>query len=346
MRLRMVLKTVIIAVVVMAVCLPVPITVNTAAQPVGSIQASGSLRLLQTIPLPGVKGRIDHMAIDSEGKRLFIAAFGNNTLEIVDLREGRRIRTISGLHEPQDVYYAADSGKIFVSNGSDGSLLFFDSHSLHLMSSINFRDDADNLRYDPRSKHLYVGYGEGALGIVDAGSGNVVGGIRLAGHPEAFQLESKGSRIFVNIPSVEHVAVVDRAKRSVIDVWPLKASGNFPMALDEKSHRLFIGCRRPATMLIYDTESGREVSRVDIGSDVDDIFYDAVHRQIYTSCGAGFVYIIRQKDADHYEVAARMKTVRGARTSRFEPELMLFYLAVPGGSGTSAEIFVYDLKTK
>lgn len=316
---------------------------NTVASLAGVKQDSEALHLVQTIPLSGVKGRIDHMALDIAGQRLFVSALGNDTLEIVDLRSSKRIRSISGLHEPQDVYYVADLGKFFVSNGADGSLLLFDSHSFRLIGGINFHDDADNLRYDSRRRNLYVGYGNGALGIVDADAGKVIGDIRLAGHPEAFQLESAGPRIFVNVPSARSVAVIDRNKRSVIDVWQIEASGNFPMALDERGHRLFIGSRQPAKLLIYDTESGRRVTSVDIGGDVDDVFYDDKRKQLIASCGEGFVYIIRQVDANRYEVIGKMQTVRGARTSRYVPELGLLYLAVPTMAGQSAEIRVYSL---
>ncbi len=339
-------KIVSTAIVVMAASLLVLMKMNTTARPAGATQEVGPLRLVQSILLPGVKGRIDHIAINIRGQRLFIAALGNDTLEIVDLHSGRRIHSITGLHEPQDVIYVPEISRIFVSNGADGSVSIFDSRSLRPVGSVAFRDDADNLRYDARSKSLYVGYGNGAVGIVDARSGEIVGDIRLAGHPEAFQLEGKGPRIFVNIPSARQVAVVDREKRSVISVWPLNDSGNFPIALDEKRHRLFIGCRHPARILIYDTESGEEVSKVDIGGDADDIFYDDANRQIYASCGEGFVDIIHQTDSDHYALMARMKTARGARTSRFEPGAMLFYLAVPGESGKSAEIRVYGVATK
>ncbi len=306
---------------------------------------SGPLRLVQMITLPTVKGRIDHMALDVAGQRLFIAALENNTLEIVDLRSGRRIQSIGGLHEPQDVYYLAESDRIIVSNGGDGSLRFFDGHSLNLTRNINFHDDADNLRYDPQTKYLYLGYGKG-LGIVDTRSDNVIGDIGFSGHPEAFHLESAGPRIFVNIPSARQVAVIDRTKRSVIAVWPLKGAGNFPIALDEERHRLFVGCRHPARMLIYDTQSGSKISEVDIGLDADDIFFDAANRQIYASCGQGYIVVIHQKDADHYEVTARVKTRQGARTSRFAADQSRLYVAAPAMPGKSAVIFVYAVVTK
>ncbi len=306
---------------------------------------SGPLRLVQTIPLPKVKGRIDHMALDDAGQRLFIAAFENNTIEVVDLRSGKRIQTIGGLHEPQDVYYLAEPGRIVVSNGRDGSLRFFDGHSLSLIRNINFHEDADNLRYDSQTKYLYLGYGKG-LGIVDTKSEKVIGDIGLSGHPEAFQLESRGPRIFVNIPSAGQIAVVNRVNRGVIADWSLKGADNFPMALDEKRHRLFVGCRHPAKMFIYDTESGKKVSEVVIGLDVDDIFFDTANRRIYASCGQGFIDVIYQKDADHYEVTARIRTRQGARTSRYSADRGKLYVAAPGRSGKSAVIFVYAVVTK
>ncbi len=159
------------------------------------------LRLVQTIPLPNVEGRIDHMAVDVEGQRLFIADLGNNTLEVIDLRAGKRVRSITGLHEPQGVVYVPEIKEIFVANGGDGTLEVFDGYSFNLINSIKFSDDADNIRYDAIVKHIYVGYGNGALGIINATSGKRIGDIELEGHPESFQIENPGARIFVNIPS-------------------------------------------------------------------------------------------------------------------------------------------------
>ncbi len=299
-------------------------------------------RLIQTIPLQGVKGRIDHMAADVKGNRLFVAALGNNSLEVVDLRAGKRIRQIRGLQEPQGVAYVDEFNKIFLTNGGDGSCKVFDGDSFHLVETIKFSNDADNVRYDPLAKYVYVGYGNGALGIVDASIWKHIGDIPLSGHPESFQLEGSGPKVFVNVPGAKNITVADRMKRVVIGTWTVEgARGNFPMAMDESSRRLLIGCRQPPKMVVYDTESGKEVTRFDIAGDVDDIFFDSARKRIYASSGEGFLNVLQQIDADHYSILAKTSTAAGARTSLFVPGQGRLYVAVPHRDGRQAEIRVY-----
>src|SRR4029077_12715456 len=133
-------------------------------------EEAGPLRLIQTIPLRNVEGRIDHMAVDLKGERLFIAALGNNTVEILDLRAGKHIGTITGLHEPQGVGFVSEFKKLFVANAQSGACDIFDSSSLKLIKSVKFSDDADNIRYDATARRVYVGYGSGGLGVIDAAS--------------------------------------------------------------------------------------------------------------------------------------------------------------------------------
>jgi len=189
---------------------------------------------------------------------------------------------------------------------------------------------------------LYVGYGAGALGLIEATSAKHLGHIPLKGHPESFQLEQTGPRIFVNVPSAHHIAVVDRDKRALITTWPLQgAEANFPMALDETHHRLFVGVRTPPMLMVIDTESGKEIGRVPSVGDADDLFYDASHRRIYIAGGAGLLSIVEQEDADHYTPVATMPTASGARTALFVPELARLYVAVPHRGTQGAEIRVY-----
>lgn len=304
---------------------------------------SAALKLVQTIPLPNVEGRIDHMAVDLKGQRLFVAALGNNTVEVIDLREGKRVRTITGLHEPQGVGFLPDLNKLFVANGKSGACDIFDGASLKLVKSVKFSDDADNVRYDAGARRVYVGYGGGALGVLDAATADHLGDIKLDGHPESFQLEKSGRRIFVNVPTSKKVAVVDREKRAVIATWPIAEAGaNFPMALDEEHHRLLVGARKPVKLIVFDTESDRPVGNLDIPGDADDIFYDAARRQIYISGGEGFIGILRQDDADHYTMVGKVPTAAGARTSFFVPELNRLYLAVPHRGKQTAEIRIYE----
>src|SRR5947209_1713596 len=232
-------------------------------------QSNEPLRLERTIPLPNVQGRIDHMSIDVKNQRLFIAALGNNTVEVIDIEHGKRIHSIPGLREPQGVLYLADVNRLYVANGEDGTLRIFDGSSYEPIKSIDFGDDADNIRFDVDKKHVYVGYGSGALAMINE-NGTKVAEIKLDAHPESFQLEKNGPRLFVNLPKPRKVAVVDRTTASVIAKWGTDgAFSNYPMALDEKNHRLFIVCRLPARLVILDTNSGTAIGKLPVIGDSD-----------------------------------------------------------------------------
>src|SRR5438552_4348281 len=266
-------------------------------------QTADLLKLTKTIPLPGVKGRFDHFAADVQSKRLFVAALGNNTLEVIDLAKGKRLKSISGLHKPTGVVYLPEVNQIGVANGDDGTFKLFDGASYELLNNLSGLDDADNVRRDPKTKLIYVGYGGGALAILDSTGQQRVGEVKLPAHPESFQLESNGSHIFVNVPDAKQVAVINREKRDLSAKWPMeKCQANFPMALDETNHRLFVGCRRPARLVAFDTGTGKSVTDLAISGDTDDLFYDAALKRIYISCGKGFIVVIDQRDPDHYHL--------------------------------------------
>jgi WD40 repeat protein len=219
------------------------------------------LQLKQTIALPGVEGRIDHFALDPAGDRLFVCALGNNTVEVLDLRKGQRIHSITGLGAPQGIAYIPEPDRLFVANDKGGICKIYDAKSYQAVGEINLKDDADNVRYDDASKRIYVGFGTGGIGIISASEGKIIGAIRLPGHPESFELEKQGHCIFVNVPNARQVAVIDREKSEVITTWKTDgALGNFPMAFDEANHRLLIGCRTPPKLVVLDTESGNVVA--------------------------------------------------------------------------------------
>jgi len=301
-----------------------------------------SLTLIKTIPLPNVEGRIDHMAADVANQRLFVAALGNNTVEVLDLKDGKVIQSLQGFAEPQGIAYVPELNRLFVANGADGTCRILEGQSLKTISKIELGDDADNVRYDAAAKKIYVGYGDGALAVIDAKTGEKIGDIKMDNHPESFRLATTGQNIFVNVPNANHIAVVDREKGKVIEKWSLtEAKANFPMYLDEANHRMFVGCRNPSKVLVYDTTTGKLVTSVSISGDTDDLFYDANNKLIYVSCGAGSIDIIKQTDADHYTKIQTLPTVSGARTSYFVPELKILCLAVPHRGNQTTEIRVY-----
>lgn len=291
-------------------------------------QTTPLLRSEKTIGLPDVQGRIDHMSLDAKGQRLFVAALGNNTVEVIDIKEGKRIKTIAGLREPQGVLYVPDNDRLYVANGKDGSVRIFDGTSYTLLKTIDFGDDADNLRYDSRHQRVYVGYGGGAIAAI-ANQGNKGDEIKLDAHPESFQLDKDNSRIYVNLPGSHKVAVLDVDKHSVLAKWGTgMAFANYPMTLDEADHRLFVVTRMPARLLVFDTESGKIIQSLPVVGDCDDVFYDKARKRIYASGGEGAISVIDQKDADHYAEAERIPTVKGARTSFFSTDLDRLFLAV------------------
>ncbi|MGE5376473.1 MAG: YncE family protein [Bacteroidota bacterium] len=303
------------------------------------------MKLIQTIPLPGVEGRIDHLSVDLKGQRLFVAAVGNNTVEALDLKSGALIHTISNLSEPQSALFIPGFNKLFVTNGGNGLLQIFDGSSFAELSRVDLPGDADNIRYAESDKSVVVGYGNGSLSFIDAESGKATSDVKLDGHPESFQLESAGSRIFINIPDANQITVVDRQQQKVVSKWFMTSGlSNFPMALDESQHRLFVGFRIPAKLEIFDTETGQSVASLDGPGDMDDVFYDATHKLIYAIGGEGSVDIFHQQDANHYQSVTRIPTAAGARTGLWVPEWNRLFIAVPHKAAHEAEIRVYELQ--
>ena len=301
------------------------------------------VKLTQTIPLQGVEGRIDHFALDAVGNRLFVAALGNNSVEVVDLRKGERVKSITGLGSPQGIAFVPEFNRLFVANDKDGILKIYDAKSFQPVGELNFKDDADNIRYDEAAKKIYVGYGSGGIAVVNAADGKQVRSIKLSAHPEAFELEK--SRIFVNVPNSRHVAAIDPDKGQVIATWKTDlAFGNFPMALDEANHRLFVGCRMPSKLVVLNTESGEVVTKIDISGDPDDVFYDKKRHRIYAICGAGKIDTIEQSNENSYQALPKVDTADGARTGLFVPERDILFVAVPHRSSQPAEIRAYHVE--
>jgi len=308
-------------------------------------QSAVPLKLKQTIPLSGVEGRIDHFAFDPAGERLFVCALGNNTVEVLDLRKGERVHSITGLDAPQGVAYVPELDRVFVANEKGGICRIYDGKSFQALGELNFEADADNVRYDQATKKIYIGFGSGGIAVVNALDGKQVGSIKLSAHPEAFQLEKNGSRIFVNVPNSRHIAVIDRDKREVVARWKTDlAFGNFPMALDESNHRLFVGCRLPSRLVVLNTDSGDVVAKIDISGDSDDVFYDSKRHRIYAICGAGKIDIIDQTDPNTYTASTKVDTADGARTGLFVSERDTLFVAVPHHGSQKAEIRAYRIE--
>lgn len=303
-----------------------------------------SIALARTIPLADVGGRLDHMDVDVAGGRLFLAALAAGSLEIVDLNAGKRVDRITRLAEPQGAVYLGAMRRLVVASGGSGRVDAYDKISPATAASVAGLDDADNLRFDAAAGQVLVGYGHG-LAFLDAQTLRVVQVVPLPGHPEAFEIEGGGRYVFVNVPSASLIAVVDRRSDKIAGTWTVGgAAGNFAMALDGASNRLFVATRRPAMLLVYDTATGKRTAELPLCSDADDLFFDPPRRQLYAVCGQGVVDVVRQRDADHYEMAERLQTSPGARTGLFVARLSTLFVAVPAHAGASAEIRAYRVQ--
>lgn len=303
-------------------------------------RATEPLVLEAKIALGSVAGRIDHLAIDLPRQRLFIAELGNDSVGIVDLKERRIVRTISGLKEPQGLGYHRPTDTLYVANAGDGSVRLFGGPDYSVAGQIDLNNDADNIRIDDATSRIFVGYGDGALAVIDPKTRSKIADIPLNAHPEGFQLAPKSHLIFANIPNAGEIAVLDVLNDKLRGNWSTgNAGGNFPMAIDETASQVITIFRSPPKLRSYSMQTGEVVNEVDICGDADDVFLDAKRSQLYVSCGAGFIDVI---DASgKYKHLARLPTASGARTSLFVPELDRLFLAVRAGARRPAEIWIY-----
>jgi DNA-binding beta-propeller fold protein YncE len=315
-----------------------------------STPVTAPLVLTGAIPLENVHGRIDHFGFDPKN-RMFVSALGNNTEEVIDLSAQRVVHTISGVPAPQGVVYSPETNKLFVAS-TKGKLYIYDGTNFDLITTIDFHDDADNLRYDPAERRVYVGFGDdqtAAIGIVDATTNKRLDDeFRTGAHPESFQLELSGSNIYVNLPDLKQIAVINR-KTHAISRWTLSLGANFPMALDEPDHRLFIASRAPARIAVFNTESGRLITALPCVQDADDLYYDSARKRIYVTGGEGYISVFDQKDADHYTQLAKVPSSVGARTSGYAGKLgkkgfERLYVAIPARANHGAEIRIYTVQ--
>ena len=319
------------------------IAVPGQAESPSTAREAPPLRLVQEIPLPGVEGRLDHFTIDAKRKRVIFSALGNNTVEIVDAFAGRRIHSISGLSEPQGTLYVAEFDRLFVANAADGTVRAFDGASFAPQGSIEFGEDADNLRYDAAAKRVYVGYGDGAIGVIDAKTNKRLDiNYKLEAHPEGFQLETKGPRIFVNVADKKYVAVIDRKTGKVTTWKPEALAANFPLTLDEEHQRVLIGTRKPARLVAFDMTSGKVVASVPTAGDMDDLFYDVGRGRVYIPGGEGYVSVFQQTDPDHYVPMDRATTSVGTRTGVFYEKRDRVYLGSPPHGSIGASLLVLE----
>lgn len=303
------------------------------------------LKLEKEIALPTVKGRIDHMDINLKDQIAYVAALGNNTVEAVDLKTGKILHSITGLSEPQGVAYISKHHELFIANGGTGECIFYNAATWQKVASIKYDDDADDVRYDIGADRIYVGYGNGGIGIIDAATHKKITNIALPAHPESFQLDTKEDKIWVNLPGSGMIGVADLKTNKLVAQWKkLLPRANFPMAYDSVQHRIMVGYRIPATLKVLDSRSGKEIFSSGMVGDVDDFYWDESTKQILISGGGGSINVFKQTAATAYKQIANIKTRSGARTSLWVPGLRLFLIAARAADDKPAALLVYRME--
>jgi YVTN family beta-propeller protein len=298
------------------------------------------LTLESKIPLGQVMGRIDHLAYDPARQLLYVAELGNDTIAVVDIKGQRVVRTVSGFDGPQGIAYEPGTDAIYVANGGDGTVQIFSGSDFALLAKLVLGEDADNVRIDQESRRVYVGYGGGAIAIIDAMSRKLVGRIPLQGHPEGFQLDPEGDLIFVNVPDARQIALVSREKRKQVATWTTgRLRANYPLTLDSANRQAIAVFRQPARVQSYEMPTGREQAGVDGCSDADDVFVDARRRRAYVICGQGVVDTL-EISAGKFSRIDRFATSEGARTGLWVPELDRLLVAIRSARGEPAAIWI------
>jgi YVTN family beta-propeller protein len=310
---------------------------DAVAQPV----ETAPFQLEAKIPLGNVHGRIDHMAVDLKRQRLFVAELGNDTVGVVDLANRKLLQTIAGLREPQGVGYEPSTDTLYVANAGDGSVRLLEGDQYKPAGRIELGSDADNVRVDAAANRIFVGYGSGAMAVIDPATRSKIGDIPVKAHPEGFQIDPDTGQIFVNVPDAHGIAVVDRASQKQTGQWPIPDhAANFPMALDPVHHQVLVIFRAPAELGVFSMSGGKLIATAETCGDADDLFIDAKRGRVYVSCGAGFLDVLEAKGTT-YRRTARIPTVSGARTSLFVPELDRLLVAVRTSTAEPAAIWVF-----
>jgi DNA-binding beta-propeller fold protein YncE len=303
--------------------------------------AEAPLVLEAKIPLGSVVGRIDHLAVDLDRQRLFVAELGNGSVGVVDLKAGTVVHRSAGLKEPQGVGYFPGTDTLYIANAGDGSVRLYRGDDFAARGRIDLGDDADNVRVDESHGRVWIGYGNGGLAALDARNDRKIIDIPLKAHPESFRLNTTGATIYANVPDAGQIAIIDTAAgKQVGAIETHGARSNFPMALDAEKERILSVFRNPPRLIAYSTADGRPIATADVCSDADDVFLDAKRQRVYVTCGAGAIDVLADR-GDRYERVDHVPTVNGARTSLYLTELDRLYVAVRAARAEPAAVWVF-----
>ena len=311
-----------------------------------------SLQLAGTTDLPGISGDLDHLAIDTAGQRLFLAAEDNGTLRVIDLKTGKLVRTVKGFETPHSILYLPDAKELYVTDGSKG-VKVLDSNTFGVKKTIPTTPGADSIGVDAKDHLLYAVTGgkdvkmtTSDISVIDTGAAALKREIPInAAHVEAMAVEQSGPRLFVNVTDKNYLAVIDRSAGEIVAKWPITAAKqNAPIAFDEPHHRLFVVCRDPGTLIVLDSQSGKALASFPTGAKADEVVFDKMHHRIYVASGEGKIYPYEQIDSDHYKPLTPVPSAAGAKTAVLSPDCGHLYVSVSPGEGkTGAKLLAFAI---
>lgn len=317
--------------------------------PLVGAETEASLKLTKTISLPSVTGRFDHFAFDAAQDRLFVAATGNHSVEIVNVKTGARIGSLTGLGKPHGLAWVPDQNKLFVADGTLAALKIYAGTPLKIIASLPLSDDADDMVYDEQTGLLYVGHGgssasvPGRIAVVNTRNNSIIDNLAASAHPEALDMDPDGKRIFANIADSSEIVVIDSTTHSIKATWKLsRAKDNVPIAFDREDHAVLVGCRTPARSVSLDDATGVEMSDLPSASGADDLFYEPLRHRAYLISGSGAIDVYEVAPDKSLKAVDSIKTGPGAKTGLFVLSLKSLFVAVPATSAAPAEIRMYS----
>jgi DNA-binding beta-propeller fold protein YncE len=314
-------------------------------------QDSVPLKLEASIPLPGFTGDFDHFAIDEKGGRLLLAGEDHKTVEVFDVKTNRSLKSITGFGAPHAIIYLPESDRILVTDGDKGILKILGGKDYSEIAHVDGLAGVDSARLDASTQTLYVVTGgkdvpldHSFIVAIDLKKLAKAGELRIeSNHVEGIALESSSSRLFANLTDKHAVAVIDRKSMKEITRWPIGSQAdNSPLAYDEPHRRLLIVCRKPGTLLVMDSDSGKVVSQSPSPERSDDIAFDTASGRIYVPGGDGRIFVFKQDAPDKYELLAKVTSEPGAKTCLLVPSLNRFYAAVsPGETKALGKVLIF-----
>lgn len=310
------------------------------------------LHLVQTIAMPHVSGRIDHMDLDLHGGRLFVAGLDNGSVEVLDVKAGKWLRSISGFKKPQGILYVGPLNELFVASGDDGMLRVLRGDTLQPLAEIHLKPGPNRVVFDPHTNEVYVGYGGkdagedyGEVGVIDVKTHQVIADVKVAAHPAELLLSQSGELLYVLVPAATQIQVIDTKARDVTATWPMSSGRPGDGAFDKTTHRIFTGTRKPAQLLVVDSETGKQVAALETIEGMDGVYFDAGQKRIYVSGSGsshGEVWVYQQHGPDKYTLLGKVPTRDGAGTALWVPELNRYYVAAPATAGNDAAVLVFE----